>query len=169
MFTEKLRHFFIIACIRNDLLAQYESLERARKTGNWYSWRAGSEKADAYKLTVDLVKYSQYYPDQLSLIDEIPSLSNLNPYLEISYENDIAEGLEYSAKLSNFLEIPYEYPSWFKSRKVSPPVEGYVVNHLQIHRLEKELQISKSPLKERSSSKLFRFTQIVNRIDAIVN
>jgi hypothetical protein len=164
IFAEKLQHIFIIACIRNDLLAQYASLKRAHETGNWHSWVTGSEKAGSYKLFVDPIMYSQYYVDQLRLIEEIRSLSNTNPYLEISYEGDIAKGLGYSQKLFDFLSIPYVYPSWFDSRKISRPVEEYVTNHLQIRELEKELQVSKCPLKEKRTSRLFRSAQTVRRL-----
>jgi hypothetical protein len=52
--------------------------------------------AGSYKLIVDPIKYSQYYVDQLRLIEEMRSLGDTNPYLEISYEGDIAQGLGYS-------------------------------------------------------------------------
>jgi hypothetical protein len=131
----ELKDVKVIITSRDDVLAQYASLVKARKTGHWHSWTANAEKA-ATTVRLNRYEYSSYYKDNQRILESLRSLKETHDCIEINFEADLMSGTAYQAKLFKFLGLRELEPDWLKSKKVSPPAEEYVQNYQQIKNLE---------------------------------
>jgi hypothetical protein len=127
----------IILVRRDDLVAQFGSAVRARKTGLYHSWRGSAKPmTDAMRLSKGLFRH--YVLETRASLDLIQSLESTHPMLEVSYERDICSGLQYHQKVYRFLGITEMEPVWVQNRKVSPPPEEYISNYAELRRLQED-------------------------------
>ena len=149
VFVEQIKATFsdvnIILIVREDVLAQFGSMLRAKKTGKFHSWRKENKKSPS-SITIDHGRYSQYLLSNIEIVDLLRSLKQTNNFLEISYEKDILIGQEYCKKLYDFLELDYIKPTWLNSNKVAPPPNKYIANYDKLKLAEKEIKEKKRPL-----------------------
>lgn len=149
VFVEKIKSSFsdihIILIVREDVLAQFGSVLRAKKTGKFHSWRKEINKSPS-SITVDKGRYSQYLLSNIKIIDTLRSLKQTNNFLEISYEKDILSGQNYCTKIYDFLQLDPIEPTWLNSKKVAPPPNKYIANYDTIKLAEKEIKVKQRPL-----------------------
>ena len=140
VFVERIKMSFpdvsIILTVREDILAQFGSLERARKTNLYHSWVKEKIKSPL-SITVDKGMYSHYFLSNIQIIDILRGLKQTNRFLEISYEKDILPSLDYCNKLYEFLELEHMEPTWVDSKKVALPPREFISNYDKIKIAEK--------------------------------
>ncbi|WP_124705608.1 sulfotransferase [Sulfuriferula multivorans] len=143
VFAERIKASFpdvsIIVIVREDILAQYASLTRARKTNIYHSWKIKTDSKTLKKINIDKGSYSRYFLENIEIINILRSLRETNKYLEISYEQDILPSLDYCSKLYEFLELDYVEPTWVNSKKVAPLPKEFVSNYENIKAIEPAL------------------------------
>ncbi len=134
----------IILTARKDLLAQYGSLKRARKTRQFHSWVISNINPPG-RITVDKGMYSHYFLANMKIIEILRGLKQTNDFLEISYEKDILPGLDYSHKLYDFIGLDYIEPTWVDSKKVAPSPGDFIKNYDELKGDEKLISENKKP------------------------
>ncbi len=135
----------IILTIREDVLAQFGSLKRAKKTKQFHSW-VKSKARSPTKISIDKGIYSHYLLTNIKIIEVLRSLRQTNDFLEVSYEKDILPGLGYSHKLYEFIELDYVEPTWVNSKKVAPAPGDFIKNYDDLKRIEQSILKKKKPL-----------------------
>ncbi|WP_319548771.1 sulfotransferase [Desulfogranum marinum] len=148
-FVEQIKSSFsdvyIILIVREDVLAQFGSILRAKKTGKFHSWIKENNRPSS-SITVDKGRYSQYLLTNIEIVETLQSLKETNNFLEISYEKDILTGQDYCAKLYNFLQLDPIEPAWLNSKKVAPPPNKYISNYDSIKLAEETIKEKRQPL-----------------------
>lgn len=139
LFVEKVQkylpHVHIIFVNRKDYVAQYASLVRAAKTGQYHSW--GKAKKQINRIRLNKFRYYSYLLDCLETRDNIHRLKKTHRFCEFLYEEDITNR-NYS-KIFNFLEIEDISPSWLRSEKIAPNPEDFIVNYFELGKKTKEI------------------------------
>lgn len=134
----------IIRVVRNDLVAQCASLERARRSGRWHSFftKEGQEKksgsADSFE--IDEEEFIIYRDSSHRIQAKLDKLGDTHPHLVLSFEDQIvSKGPEAFLPMLDFLGLPRITPTWLASSKVSPPVRDYVTNADRLYELQNEV------------------------------
>lgn len=149
IFVERIKLSFpdmnIILTVREDILAQFGSRLRAKKTGLYHSW--GKEKIKKpISVTIEKGMYSDYLLFNLKIIEILRGLKQTNRFLEISYEKDILPGLNYYKKLYNFLDLNQIEPTWVSSKKVAPSPREFISNYDKIKKIEETIIENQKPI-----------------------
>ncbi len=134
----------IILTVREDILAQYGSRIRAKKTGLYHSWGNGKVKKPL-NITIEKGMYSDYLLFNIKIIEILRSLKQTNRFLEISYEKDILPSLNYYNKLYEFLELDQIEPTWVNSKKVAPSPREFITNYDKLKVIEKTIIENQQP------------------------
>ena len=130
----------VILTIREDLVAQYASLERARGLGRWHAY---SNKAQAAGEKVELhpQDVADYVLDGLTILTELRSLAETHDTLLFSYERDIDRAVPLASdKLFDFLSLPQVEVDWLRSKKMSPPPQEYIEGYAEMRSLVGEIE-----------------------------
>jgi len=124
----------IVHVRRDDLLAQFASLERASRTGVWHT-RADAAPTDPAPtsqpgpLTLDAARFERYLQTCAEVERELLRLRETHRVHEVRYERDIAPNdPTRAAALFEFLELPVVAPTWMTLTKTSPPLAAFVSN-----------------------------------------
>lgn len=116
----------IILTLRNDIVAQFGSLERAKATGKWHSW-VKSDNGSAGRLQIDDQRLYAHAADYLQTVRELQRLKETHDVFEVFYEDDILPGdLRVYSRLFDFLDLPQTEITWLKSKKVAPAPEQFI-------------------------------------------
>jgi len=143
LLTDALRAHFpdlrVILTIRDDLLAQYASLQRAQGLGQWHSY-SNKTQANGAKLRLHRYDFVDYLLDGFEILAELRALADSHTTLHFSYERDITavDPLDYGI-LFDFLDLPPTTVEWVHSKKMSPPPEEYVENYAVLRSLADEI------------------------------
>ncbi len=134
----------IILVIRDDLTAQYGSMQRARITGEWHSWRK-SGRFQNQKVKLSKREFGKYVKRSIAKLKELRALKNTHDVLEFNFEEQLlsAEGPDFSP-LFKFLEISDLKVTWLDSKKVAPPPEDYILNYEKMNKFCDEILQSES-------------------------
>ena len=135
----------IILIVREDVLAQFGSLLRAQKTGQFHSWRKEKNKS-SLTVTIDKGRYSHYLLSNIKIIDTLRCLKETNNFLEISYEKDICHIRVCCNKLYDFLRLDHIEPVWLNSKKVAPAPHEFITNYDKLKCAEEAIMETKRPL-----------------------
>jgi len=119
----------IIFTVRNDIVAQFGSLQRAKATGKWHSW-VKPERDLEEKLRLNENKLFTHAVDYLQTVRELESLKESHAVFEISYENDILPAnMQIYHRLFRFLGLSETEITWLRSNKVAPPPEEFIEDY----------------------------------------
>jgi hypothetical protein len=134
-FVNSVQSFFpeikIIITLRDDIVAQFGSLERAKVTGNWHSW-VKPESNLKEKLKLEKNRLYDHAVDYLKTVHELERLKESHEVFEVSYENDILPGnLKVYYQVFRFLGLPEKEITWLRSNKVAPPPEEFIEDYMQ--------------------------------------
>ena len=121
----------IILTLRNDIVAQYGSLERARITGNWHSWVKSEGRLEG-KIILDKDRLHAHAVEYLKTVRELQRLKETHEVFEVFYENDILpDNLQVYYRIFSFLKLPKIEITWLRSKKVAPKPEEFIANYAQ--------------------------------------
>lgn len=129
----KIKDVKIVFVERMDLVAQMGSGKLAYKTGRLHSW-AEAKNNEEFQLTLDENKFLIRMCNYMKTIQVVKQLQSEFPFFIYQYD-DLKEP-KYK-DLFEFLNLEITSPSWFKSGKVAPSPEEYLINYHQL----KELQV----------------------------
>jgi hypothetical protein len=125
-----LPHAKVILVQREDLLAQYASLLIAERSGRWHRLER-EERADPSELHIPLDEFLKYVRDCRASAAQFDRLRSSHQVLDFQYEVDIGQGIAHE-KLFGFLQLTAIEPTWLGMRKISPPIESYLSNHVEL-------------------------------------
>jgi len=121
----------IVLTLRDDIVAQFGSLERAKATGNWHSWVKPKRGLEG-KIKLDKIRLHAHAVEYLKTVRELQRLKEAHEVFEISYENDILPGnLQVYHRLFQFLELPDMEITWLRSKKVAPAPKDFIAEYTQ--------------------------------------
>ena len=132
----------VVALVRRDLLAQAASLRRARLSRRWHASDAPADPAGE-RITLPLDRQGEAWLISLLLGQRrLVHHAEARQWLLIDYERDLlAAGPGVALeRIERHLGLPPgDYPL-DRHPKVAPPVEDYVVNHLEARAFIERLQ-----------------------------
>jgi hypothetical protein len=141
----------IILLVRGDLVAQFGSHVKSRKTGVW-GRHVGESKGrrTAPTLELDRYEFAEYAIEAHQIRRTLRGLKNTHDVLEINYEDVLLEGnLPTYDPLFKFVGIKSKQADWLTDRKLSPPPESYIENYDELTtiygRIKRELKEGTSP------------------------
>ena len=162
-FTNCLREYLpdvaVVVVSRDDLVAQYGSLVRAEKSGEWHRNEGVKSTFDG-RFTLDRAAFVEYANDCLASLAQVRTLAETHRVHEINYERDIVPGTGYEA-IFEFLGISVQPPKWLRMSKVAPPPGDFIKNYDELTAVlaglmppsaEAERELARAALRERSSS-----------------
>ncbi|MBL4734231.1 MAG: hypothetical protein JKY18_02620 [Flavobacteriales bacterium] len=119
----------IVLLKRNDLTAQYGSMLRAQKTGEWHSWRLNKNTGNV-SIKISRQLFKKYIKRSLSKFDLLDGLRNSHDLLIVDYEQSLLRdaGPNFS-EVFHFLNLPDLPVTWLNCEKVAPPPEEYILNY----------------------------------------
>jgi hypothetical protein len=141
----------IILLVRRDLVAQFGSLVKSRKTGVW-GRHVGESKGQRTAPTLELDRYefAEYAIEAHQIRRRLRGLKNTHDVLEINYEDVLLEGnLPTYDPLFKFVGIKSKQADWLTDRKLSPPPESYIENYGELttthNRIKRDLKEGSAP------------------------
>jgi len=118
----------MILVLRRDLVAQYASLLRARRSGAWHSWRR-ADRPPAAQVHIRPLLFDRYATNAL---DTLARLQRAPAAHRVVFEELIASKAEGFREIFDFLDLPDVPVDWELGEKVSPPPETYIDNYLEM-------------------------------------
>lgn len=133
LLVESLREYFrdlrVVHVRRADWVAQYASLLRAQKSGQWHSWTTANPPAALpERLTIPVDAFTNYVRMALEIEGQLLRLRETHQVCEFNYESDLEHAAGAWDRLFEFLGVLPMQPDWMGSSKVAPPVEEFVTN-----------------------------------------
>jgi hypothetical protein len=118
----------LIVVVRRDLVAQYGSLLRARRTGAWHSWRRPERPSDG-PVHIRPRLFDRYV---LNALDTLGVLRDAQPAYHVGYEDLVADEVAGFRGIFQFLRLPDVPVDWCRGEKVSPPAATYIANYYEL-------------------------------------
>ena len=118
----------IILVVRRDLVAQYASLLRARRSGAWHSWRR-TDRPPAPQVHIRPLLFDRYATNALGTLAQLRCAPAAH---QVVFEELVGGRAEEFRKIFDFLELPDVPVDWELGDKVSPPPEAYIDNYLEM-------------------------------------
>ncbi len=115
----------VVLVTRDDAVASYGSLERAKSSGVWHSFAGGSTTG---ALRIAPRKLFSYLEVRELVTRRFRTLSRSRDFLELNYERDIADGGA-PQKLFRFLGLDPVDPDWIRIKKLNPDARDYIKNY----------------------------------------
>ncbi len=122
----------IILTVRDDLVAQYGSLRKARRSNVWHSWNPGASSERDKKLKMNPWLFRRYALNALEVIRRVRALKESHQVLECSYERLLTEPDAIYEETFGFLGLEPLPVDWLKARKVNPSPADYILNYDQL-------------------------------------
>jgi LPS sulfotransferase NodH len=135
---EYLRDLVVIYVRRFDWVAQFASLLRAQKTGAWHSWTSETKNVSEQKVRFEIpvVEFEQFIDGAKQIGAELGRLRESHKIHDFSYEKDLVGNSPACwSDVFEFLGVPPIEPVWMRSSKVAPPLEEFVANVTELHRV----------------------------------
>ncbi len=118
----------MILVVRRDLVAQYASLLRARRSGAWHSWRR-ADRPPVARVHIRPLLFNRYATNAL---DTLARLQRAPAAHRVVFEELVAGKAEGFRKIFDFLDLPDVPVDWELGDKVSPPPEAYIDNYREM-------------------------------------
>jgi hypothetical protein len=116
----------MILVVRRDLVAQYASLLRARRSGGWHSWRR-TDRPPVAQVHIRPLLFDRYATNAL---DTLARLQCAPAAHRVVFEELVASQAEGFSEIFDFLDLPDVPVDWEVGDKVSPLPEAYIDNYL---------------------------------------
>lgn len=130
----------VILTIRDDLVAQYGSLRKARRSNVWHSWNPGADTERNKPLKMNGWLFRRYALNTLEVIRTLRTLTKSHHVLECSFERLLAESDDIYRESFAFLGLEARPVVWLKARKVNPPPADYIHNYNALTRILQPLR-----------------------------
>ena len=124
----------IIHMQRQDWVAQFASLMRAKNTGVWHT-RRDQPAADAApaKMHLPAQQFSAYMEMAREVEGQLQRLHSSHTVCDYSYEKDLAVNDPSKIhRVFEFLQLRPMDATWMRLTKTAPPLEDYVENHKEL-------------------------------------
>ncbi|MEB3355883.1 MAG: sulfotransferase [Synechococcales bacterium] len=119
----------IIYVERENWIAQYGSVLRAKITRQYHKW-VDKKSQNHVKVNIPLKDFLEYACTCHKIKSEIAKLNKTHQVYHLSYERDIlANNSRAYAKVFEFLGLPPVEITWVNSKKVAPPPGEYILNY----------------------------------------
>ena len=115
----------IIVVLRRDLVAQYASLLRARRSGAWHSWRH-TDRPPVAHVRIRPLLFDRYVTNAL---DTMARLQCAPAAYLVVYEELVVSKSDGFRGIFDFLGLPNMPIDWELGHKVSPAPEAYIDNY----------------------------------------
>jgi Sulfotransferase family len=118
----------MIVVLRRDLVAQYASLLRARRSGAWHSWRH-PDRPPVAQVHIRPLLFDRYTTNAL---DTLARLQCAPAAHVVVFEELVASKADGFREIFHFLDLPDVPIDWDLGEKVSPAPEAYIDNYLEM-------------------------------------
>ncbi len=115
----------MIVVVRRDLVAQYASLLRARRSGAWHSWRH-ADRPPVAQVHIRPLLFDRYVTNAL---DTLARLQCAPAAYLVVFEELVASKADGFRRIFDFLDLPDVPIDWELGDKVSPLPEAYIDNY----------------------------------------
>ncbi len=116
---------------REDVVAQFGSIVRARETGEWHSW---SERGEAGpRVELDPEELDAYDRECREIDAILRTVGDATRLFEVCYERDILGGTDPGA-LFDFLGVARVDVSWRTTQKTAPDPADYIEDYSALRR-----------------------------------
>lgn len=151
----------IIFLRRKDLIAQYGSNYKAKKSKVYHSWNRGIENLKKNKIRINKLLFTRYVINCLDTMNIIEDLQQSHEVYNCNYEDLIEDPKSFYNKIFSFLGLsPYEERA--EAKKLLPPANEYIKNYSELHRLLEE--IKKEHAKGNTKKHIITFVNTSNYI-----
>lgn len=149
----------VVRVRRDDWVAQFGSLVKARKTDIWQRKggsfiKARHSKVDYIsesknsikntKISIDKYKFLDYVIQSHKIEKAIDKIEKNRGVCEVKYERDIKDknlrDVSNFDQLYDFLNVDPVPPKWIQMQKLSPPPEEYITNYQRLSKLAREVR-----------------------------
>jgi Sulfotransferase family len=115
----------MIVVVRRDLVAQYASLLRARRSGAWHSWRH-ADRPPVAQVHIRPLLFDRYVTNAL---DTLARLQCAPAAYLVIFEELVVSKADGFRRIFDFLDLPDIPIDWELGDKVSPLPEAYIDNY----------------------------------------
>lgn len=115
----------MIVVVRRDLVAQYASLLRARRSGAWHSWRH-TDRPPVAQVHIRPLLFDRYATNAL---DTLARLQCAPAAYLVVFEELVVSKADGFRRIFDFLDLPDVPIDWELGDKVSPLPEAYIDNY----------------------------------------
>ena len=126
--TRRIPGVKMIVVLRRDLVAQYASLLRARRSGAWHSWRH-TDRPPVAQVHIRPLLFDRYVTNALATL---ASLQVAPAAHIVVFEELVASSADGFRAIFDFLDLPDVPIDWEIGDKVSPLPEAYIDNYLDM-------------------------------------
>lgn len=130
--TKHMSDMKIILLRREDLIAQYGSLIKARRSGIMHSWYEGFKSRKNEAIPINKWLFARYALACFEINKILENISKSNKFMGFAYEDYLASPESMQERLFDFIDVPMKPVTWLKSKKVLPPPENYIRNYNQL-------------------------------------
>jgi hypothetical protein len=119
----------VVLTDRSDLVAQYGSLQTARRTGVWHSWEPSAGKAEATSRRINRWMFVRYALECLDTMRVLRTLEQSHSVFVCKYEALLADAGQTYRSVFSFIGLADLEVTWSQARKVMPPPQRYIANY----------------------------------------
>jgi hypothetical protein len=131
----------IVLLNRRDLVSQFGSLVKSKKTSVWRRRAGDDELHSTPVLNLDRHDFAQYAIEAHQIKLKLRSLNDTHEILEVGYEDVLLEGeLATHDPLFRFVGVEPKQADWLEDRKLSPPPESYIENYSELTKVHDEIK-----------------------------
>ena len=144
IFVESVQRDFpdakIIITDRRDLVAQYGSLQSARRTGTWHSWYSGAKEAKTRKIKLWRPLFIRYAVRCLNTMQALQRLRATHDVHECVYEDILMDRDAVLQGAVRFLGLESVPITWLRTQKVKAAPSEYITSYDALTRLHERLR-----------------------------
>ncbi len=118
----------MIVVLRRDLVAQYASLLRARRSGAWHSWRH-PDRLPVAQVHIRPLLFDRYTTNALETLARLQCAPAAHV---VVFEELVASKAHGFREIFDFLDLPDVPIDWELGEKVSPAPGAYIDNYLEM-------------------------------------
>ncbi|MEO0479900.1 MAG: Stf0 family sulfotransferase [Planctomycetota bacterium] len=130
----------VVIVQREDLVAQFGSMQRAKQSGIWHTSDSKSSDMDA-RVKVDRKAFAQYVEGAARISAVWRFLESTHRCLRIHYEEHIDGGFQHE-RLFEFLGVDVVDPTWLRMKKVSPSPDSYIQDYDKLRKEQRRIEES---------------------------
>jgi hypothetical protein len=122
----------VILVEREDLVAQYGSLQNARRTGVWHSWYTPDNKAATPPRKLNPWLFRRYALECLDVVEMLRGLQASHSVFVCKYSALEADETSVHRSAIEFLGLDDVPITWFQAKKLMPPPQSYITNYAEL-------------------------------------
>jgi hypothetical protein len=124
----------VVLIDRSDLVAQYGSLQNARRTGVWHSWYPSAGKTEAPPRKLNRWMFERYALECLDTMRILHALEESHAVFVCKYDALVADETATYRSIFSFIGLDDVQIDWFQAKKVMPSPQRYIANYDELTR-----------------------------------